>query len=186
MGGPASNTLVERNNLDDTFGPAIESDGLRTVIRRNTITSTLFVGSTLFGVQIEAAARDNRVEANNIDRPSFIGVDDSGTRTVTTANLIVGQVYPDLPTGGIALIIVREKASDGRIQANVVRRHAPGIGVDTGAGIQIFGDRFTVAANVANDNTDLGIEAVPGVTDGGGNRASGNGNPAQWVGVRCS
>jgi hypothetical protein len=43
-----------------------------------------------------------------------------------------------------------------------------------------------VTANVANDNADLGIEAVPGVKDGGGNQASGNGNPAQCVGVVCS
>ena len=213
---------------------AVESDGDRTLIRRNTITSTLFVASTLFGIQVDAGAADNRVETNNIDRPGFIGVDDSGTRTVTTANVIVGQIYPAVPaTGGIAGIIVREEARDGRIQANVVRRHAPGFAADVGAGIDIFGDRFTVAANavseidlrdgirvepqaagtllqanittrngddgidvesqattvtanVANDNTDLGIEAVSGVTDGGGNRASGNGNPAQCTGVVCS
>ena len=29
----------------------------------------------------------------------------------------------------------------------------------------------------------LGIEAVPGVVDGGGNKAAGNGNPAQCVNV---
>ena len=234
VGGAATDTLVERNTLDDNFGVAVESDGDRTLIRRNTITSTLFVASTLFGIQVDAGAADNRVETNNIDRPGFIGVDDSGTRTVTTANVIVGQIYPAVPaTGGIAGIIVREEARDGRIQANVVRRHAPGFAADVGAGIDIFGDRFTVAANavseidlrdgirvepqaagtllqanitirngddgidvesqattvtanVANDNTDLGIEAVSGVTDGGGNHASGNGNPAQCVGVRCS
>jgi hypothetical protein len=39
---------------------------------------------------------------------------------------------------------------------------------------------------VANGNDDLGIEAVAGVTDGGGNQASGNGNPAQCTGVACS
>lgn len=33
--------------------------------------------------------------------------------------------------------------------------------------------------------TDLGIEAVAGTTDGGGNGAKHNGNPAQCVGVRC-
>jgi hypothetical protein len=42
-----------------------------------------------------------------------------------------------------------------------------------------------VTVNTANDNTDLGIEAVPGVIDGGGNKASGNGNPAQCLNVRC-
>ena len=38
--------------------------------------------------------------------------------------------------------------------------------------------------NRANFNGDLGIEAVL-ATDGGGNRASGNGNPLQCVGVTC-
>jgi hypothetical protein len=40
--------------------------------------------------------------------------------------------------------------------------------------------------NSAFFNHDLGIEAVPGVTDGGGNRARGNGNPeGQCTGVAC-
>jgi hypothetical protein len=43
----------------------------------------------------------------------------------------------------------------------------------------------TVRANRAFFNADLGIEAVAGTTDGGGNRAKHNGNPAQCVGVRC-
>jgi hypothetical protein len=38
--------------------------------------------------------------------------------------------------------------------------------------------------NVAN-NKNLGIESVPGVIDGGENRASGNGNPAQCINVSC-
>ena len=33
--------------------------------------------------------------------------------------------------------------------------------------------------------TTLGIEAVFGVTDGGGNRAHGNGNPSQCTNVAC-
>jgi hypothetical protein len=32
---------------------------------------------------------------------------------------------------------------------------------------------------------DLGIEAVAGVTDGGGNKVSGNGNPLQCTNVFC-
>jgi hypothetical protein len=43
----------------------------------------------------------------------------------------------------------------------------------------------TVTRNTANFNGDLGIDAVPGTIDGGGNRARGNGNPAQCVGVSC-
>ena len=226
--------MVQRNAVDDAFGRGIESEGVRTLIRGNTITSTLWFASTLFAIQVDPGGKDTRVELNTIQRPGFIGVDDSGTRTVTAGNTIVGQLAPGDPfTGLIAGIIVREEARDGRIQANVVRRLAPTYLAEPGAGIHVFGDRFTVAANLvsemsgadgirveppargtsltanvttrngddgidvespattitanlANDNTDLGIEAVDGVTDGGGNRASGNGNPAQCVGVTCS
>jgi hypothetical protein len=34
-------------------------------------------------------------------------------------------------------------------------------------------------------NADLGIEAVPGVIDGGGNKAGGNRNPLQCSNVFC-
>ena len=44
---------------------------------------------------------------------------------------------------------------------------------------------MTIARNKAIHNGDLGIEAVPGVTDGGGNKASANGNPAQCINVSC-
>ncbi len=40
--------------------------------------------------------------------------------------------------------------------------------------------------NTANGNGAFGIEAVPGVTDAGGNEAHGNGNPAQCTGVACA
>ena len=42
-----------------------------------------------------------------------------------------------------------------------------------------------VRANRAYFNIDLGIEADPGTTDGGGNRARNNGDPAQCTGVSC-
>jgi parallel beta-helix repeat protein len=52
-------------------------------------------------------------------------------------------------------------------------------------GIEVQGVDTRIADNTANDNDDLGIEAVAGVTDGGGNSASGNRNPLQCVNVFC-
>ena len=51
-----------------------------------------------------------------------------------------------------------------------------------GDGIQLLGpstglETSTLTNNTANRNGNLGIEAVPGVNDGGGNHAAGNGNP---------
>ena len=47
------------------------------------------------------------------------------------------------------------------------------------------GTGTTIAGNTANENGDFGIDAVAGVTDGGGNLASGNGNPPQCRNVLC-
>jgi Right handed beta helix region len=53
------------------------------------------------------------------------------------------------------------------------------------SGIEVFVAGATVSRNRADRNAYLGIDAVSGTIDGGGNRASGNGNPAQCVGVSC-
>jgi parallel beta-helix repeat protein len=52
-------------------------------------------------------------------------------------------------------------------------------------GIDVETSSSTLTGNTANENTSLGIEAVQGVTDGGGNRAAQNGNPAQCLNVFC-
>jgi hypothetical protein len=54
---------------------------------------------------------------------------------------------------------------------------------DDGIDVDVSGASLT--RNEANGNGDLGIEAVPATIDGGGNRATGNGNPAQCIGVQC-
>jgi hypothetical protein len=84
---------------------------------------------------------------------------------------------------------------------HVTSKLADGILVDSGAtgtllvrnlairsgddGIDVDAPATTVTRNIANHNHDLGIEAVPGVIDGGGNHAAGNGNPAQCINIDC-
>jgi parallel beta-helix repeat protein len=72
---------------------------------------------------------------------------------------------------------------DPTATATLVERNTANSNGDDG--IDAAAPGTTVTANTANDNTDLGIEAVPGVIDGGGNKASGNGNPAQCLNVHC-
>jgi parallel beta-helix repeat protein len=55
-----------------------------------------------------------------------------------------------------------------------------------GDGIHVLAAGNTLTANVANNNGTYGIEAVAGVIDGGQNRASGNGNPAECLNIVCS
>jgi hypothetical protein len=52
-------------------------------------------------------------------------------------------------------------------------------------GIDVESPTTTLTRNHARHNADLGIAAVLGVVDGGGNKAGGNGNPAQCTHVAC-
>ena len=52
-------------------------------------------------------------------------------------------------------------------------------------GIDVNSASTTIAGNLAVRNHDLGIEAVAGVTDGGGNKAAANGDPRQCTHVAC-
>jgi parallel beta-helix repeat protein len=52
-------------------------------------------------------------------------------------------------------------------------------------GIDVEAPGTVIRRNNAHDNGDLGIEAVAGVVDGGGNTASGNGNPLQCTNLFC-
>jgi large repetitive protein len=55
-----------------------------------------------------------------------------------------------------------------------------------GTGFQIIGSGILVTDNTANNNAQYGINTAPGTIDGGGNRASGNGNAQQCVNVTCT
>jgi hypothetical protein len=83
---------------------------------------------------------------------------------------------------------VREAGTDGVLVGPTAadtlleRNFAEGAGDD---GFDVESGATTLTKNTANHNDDLGINAVAGVTDGGGNRAGGNGNPLQCTNVFC-
>jgi hypothetical protein len=52
-------------------------------------------------------------------------------------------------------------------------------------GFDVRSRSTSLTSNRAVRNADLGIEAVLGVIDGAGNRASGNGDARQCVNVSC-
>ena len=119
-------------------------------------------------------------------------------------NLIAANKVRDTDAGGIRLkTFVKSQALDD----NVVRRnhvHAAGgrgITIATGvrhtlllanhvdragnAGVGVRSASTVIAENHANHNGSLGIAAVRGVIDGGGNIARGNGDPRQCNHVAC-
>ena len=78
------------------------------------------------------------------------------------------------------------QSTNGLIDRNRSERNGDdGIDVDVGPFSPPHGVPVTISNNFASFNGDLGIEAFPGVTDGGGNKAHWNGNPAQCLNVRC-
>ena len=57
-------------------------------------------------------------------------------------------------------------------------------------GIQLVGpstglETSILTNNIAVHNRQLGINALPGTIDGGGNRAHGNGDPRQCLNILC-
>ena len=74
--------------------------------------------------------------------------------------------------------LVNAKDAHSLLKGNTAR----GAGDD---GFDIQSHTAKLTRNLALRNGDLGIAAVRGVTDGGGKRASGNGDPRQCINVAC-
>ena len=112
----------------------------------------------LDGIRIASFAPDTPPNENTIVRDNEV--------TDAQRDGIAAQVEGDGPVSGLLL--------DG----NTAQRS----GDD---GIDVRTASTTLTDNLARYNADLGIAAVAGVTDGGGNRAFGNGNPVQCTNVFC-
>jgi len=72
---------------------------------------------------------------------------------------------------------------DADSQGAVLRENVALTNTDDGIDVERAGTKLN--GNRADHNDDLGIEAVAGVR-GSGNTATGNGNPAQCVGITCT
>lgn len=130
-----------------------------------------------FGITLFSSQR-NRIQDNEV-----APLDSDGNQCVGIAlfrssdtNDIEGNVAANNDHDGI---VVNGRSDGTLVMANVAVFN----GLDDG--IDVDNADSTIADNTANENGDLGIEAVAGVTDGGGNRASGNGDPRQCVNVVC-
>jgi hypothetical protein len=99
-------------------------------------------------------------------------------------NVIRANVVRDAGRDGIAIQIhTDEITGQGTVKDNLIQSNlVSGSGHD---GINVGRPANTVTGNVALRNHVLGIEAVPGVIDGGGNLAFGNGDPRQCLIVAC-
>jgi parallel beta-helix repeat protein len=117
----------------------------------------------------------NRIVGNRVVRNAItITIFTNPKRAV--GNVVRRNQVRRAPRGGIAI--------DPAVEHTVVKRnHVFRAG---GHGILIGNPTTKVTRNEARYNHRLGIKAVEGVIDGGGNRASGNGDPRQCVNISCN
>lgn len=158
--------LLRDSELPTGPGGSSLSGGRQRIVR-NTFREAFFAGP------------NNVIRTNTIGRASLatnasVFARNSGPDQlfITGANNFVAR---NIVTGGLGIRVVAGAAGN-YLRANVALRNEVGFTI---------GEPSTVLLrNVANDNTGLGIDAVAGVVDG--NRAAGNGDPRQCVGVACS
>lgn len=156
---------------------------------------TLVAGSRPNGyrgsVTLDQGSDHNVIVGNQVD--GYTGIDViNGSRNVIVANAIHAGEPTALAlragTGNLAAFNVAVAGEDvirvdaSSVRAALIANRATRSLFDDG--IDVDSPTTALLFNVANDNHDYGIEAVPGVF-AFGNRAASNGQPAQCLNVQC-
>jgi parallel beta-helix repeat protein len=163
---PPNHNLVVTNVIsDNAYG--IFGDAHFNRIERNS-----FRANTEAGIELFTSGGNILIANAFVDNAGGIELEGQTSDTTVSRNRVVGSAEDGISLSGAGT------TGTTVIESNVSNGNGDdGIDVDT--------TKAVISQNIANDNGDLGIEAVPGVTDGGGNRARGNGNPAQCLNVSC-
>ncbi len=184
--------LVSRSfSSDNAWGIQISSD-------RNRLRNNSILGNTEYGVVIGFFAGGNRIEGNVVSN-NFLGIflSDAGGGAESSANVIRKNLISDNFLGMSMIETFNTWIEQNRVLgSNLDGIHVGGESLrnlvegnltyqNGDDGIEVEESDNEITRNTANENGDLGIEALPNVGDGGGNRASGNGNPLQCLNVEC-
>jgi hypothetical protein len=167
-----SRDRIVDNEVSAAFGDQIDANTDHSVIARNTGTGGdlgVFVGGS-----------HNRIAANALSRAQI------GANLIISGvgNVVVGNTFSNAQGDGLHVCAGAPPECSGAEATNTILRRNLATG-NAADGIRVDSPSTRLVRNTANDNGDLGIEAVPGVL-GILNSASGNGNPLQCVGVTCS
>jgi parallel beta-helix repeat protein len=197
----ASNGNLIKGNLFSHSSPGVLIGGDRGSDRgdRNEVRGNRFVRNGE-GILVARGSR-NVIARNDLSRDGTgIGLD-KGRHNLVARNVVVdprsrgislGLDFADGTTIGGVDNIVRRNIVEGsggdaflinKKGTSVLRRNvAKGAGDD---GFDVESRSAKLTKNRAKHNAGLGIQARRGVIDGGGNRASGNGDARQCVHVKC-
>ncbi|HEU0303450.1 MAG TPA: right-handed parallel beta-helix repeat-containing protein [Gaiellaceae bacterium] len=164
----ATGNLVDSNRV---FGSDAGNGVNLAAAPGNTITRNQSDGNEGNGISL-SDSDSVLVESNSVDGNDLDGIDigtGSDLARVRLNKALANHFH------GISVFLGASPLLEGNV--------ATGNGVD---GIETDSPTSTLRHNTANANGDLGIDAVPGVTDGGGNRARANVDPAQCADVTCT
>jgi parallel beta-helix repeat protein len=198
----ANDSIFARNKLSGNPEAAMLIGGNRNVFDRNRVVRN--------GEGITVGGNRNTITRNRV-ADSRAGTEGGGLGIFVAAghdNLIARNFVARASRSGIQVSLLPEEleggppAVDTVVRRNHLRGNRDGVYVQSTArrtvlkrnhalrshddGIDVDSPRATLTRNEARRNGDLGIEAVRGVIDGGGNRASGNGNPLECTNVFCT
>jgi parallel beta-helix repeat protein len=190
---PHSNHNLIKGNLVSHSSPGILIEADRNEVRGNDFVRNRG-GITVFSGSRNVLAR------NHLSRDgSGIGIE-KGRHNLVARNVVVdarkrgillGVDLPDGSIGGVDNIVrrnvVKGSGGDGFLVnkkgTSVLRRNVASGANDDGFDIESRSTRL--AKNRATHNTDLGIQAVRGVINGGGNVARHNGDRRQCTHIAC-
>jgi nitrous oxidase accessory protein NosD len=201
FGLDADDIVFERNVLSDNPEAAFLIEGSRNVFSRNRLARNA-EGITVGGDE-NVITRNHVSDARLSEEGGGLGIfaaaghDNLVTRNVVVRAARVGiqvSLLPDELEGGPPAVntVVRHNVLRGNRDGMFVLETAENTLIEDNLvlaseddGIDVDSPLTTLTGNLALHNGDLGIEAVFGVTDGGANKAHGNGNPAQCTNVAC-
>jgi parallel beta-helix repeat protein len=170
--------IVVGNRATGALGSGIRVEGNGARIAHNEVPAT----NVTFASGIQLFGSDNRVVSNQVAGPWLAGGIwvQAGANNVIAENNVsdAGNEDPPFDDNFNDGIFVGAFTAGTLLRDNLVQRN-------TGDGIEVQASNAGLQGNRAFDNGDFGIDAAAGVTDLGGNVASGNGNPLQCRNVFC-
>jgi parallel beta-helix repeat protein len=197
--GGAGNAV--RASTIDARGSGVAADSDDLIVANNHITAALGAGIRILGDRFRVANNELRITGS----PFTAAIELTGSNGQALGNDISGPWR----AGGLVLLggannVLGENtvSGTGGLQGTLPANAGDGIFVggftygtllrsnlvhdNTGDGIEVQATNARLRDNSATVNGDFGIDAAAGVTDLGGNFASGNGNPLQCRNVFCS
>ncbi len=186
-----SNDNLIKGNVFSQDGPAIAVEGNGNAIRDNDIID----GG---GIRVSPGNR-NTIIGNRVSRAEESLTIEEGRGNLVARNVVIGargngiRLGLDRPAiGGAGNVLrgnlVRRSGEDGfrvdgKDSRSLLRRNIAVASGDDGFDVESKSAKLT--GNRSVRNSDLGIEAVWGVIDGGANRAAHNGAPRQCKNIVC-